>query len=213
MDLMRESVLFEESLLSMDRLTARDILLSASNSRGPLPSVENIVVPAMERIGAGWETGKFALSQVYMSGRICEEVVDLILPPHAQHRTQHPQMAIVLLDDYHTLGKRIVHTVLRSSGYEPLDYGQTGDIQHLVKRTQNDKIEILLISVLMLRSALLVKDITDNLKHSGSNAKIIVGGAPFRFDKELWQIVGADAMAATASEVIGIIKKFEEAAS
>ena len=41
--------------------------------------MEKLVVPALERIGAGWEQGRVALSQVYMSGRICEELVDTLL--------------------------------------------------------------------------------------------------------------------------------------
>lgn len=39
-----------------------------------------LVTATLKRIGDGWEEGKVALSQVYLSGIICEEVIDKILP-------------------------------------------------------------------------------------------------------------------------------------
>jgi methanogenic corrinoid protein MtbC1 len=37
--------------------------------------------------------------------------------------------------------------------------------------------------------------------------KLIVGGAPFRFDAHLWKAVGADAMCRTASDAVSVIEK------
>ncbi|MDZ7777050.1 MAG: hypothetical protein U5L09_16260 [Bacteroidales bacterium] len=50
-----------------------------------------------------------------------------------------------------------------------------------------EKIKILLLSVLMLPSALHVKDLKQKL--NGTGVKIVVGGAPFRFDENLWKEV------------------------
>ena len=77
---------FEQALVSLDRLEAKDILLAASDTWSPIQIVETIVVPALEHIGSGWEQGAIALSQVYMSGRICEELVEEILPENAPSR-------------------------------------------------------------------------------------------------------------------------------
>jgi methanogenic corrinoid protein MtbC1 len=197
---------FEQALLSLDRLAARNILLESGGSEAPLHLVEKLVVPALERIGAGWEQGQVALSQVYMSGRICEELVDTLLPPDALDRKNRPKMAIAVLQDYHLLGKRIVYSVLRASGFELLDYGRV-DVDDLVRRVSQEGVEVLLISVLMLPSALRVKDVRAGLQAIGSDAKIVVGGAPFRLDDQLWKEVGADAMGREASEAVGILAK------
>ena len=197
---------FEQALLSLDRLAARNMLLESGGSETPLQLVEKLVVPALERIGAGWEQGRVALSQVYMSGRICEELVDTLLPADGLGRKNRPKMAIAVLQDYHLLGKRIVYSVLRASGFELLDYGRV-DADDLVRRVRNDGVEVLLISVLMLSSALRVKDVQTRLKSLGSEVKIVVGGAPFRLDDQLWKEVGADAMGREAAEAIDIIVK------
>ena len=68
------------ALLSIDRLTVKEILTQPYPNLSSYQVVEELVVPALESIGAGWEAGTYSLSQVYMSGRICEEIVDSILP-------------------------------------------------------------------------------------------------------------------------------------
>ncbi len=194
----------EKALLSIDRIDSKAIVDKLRENFQPLEIAEKVIVPALERIGTGWEEGRIALSQVYMSGKISEELVDSLLPQGCPGRKNSPRLAIAVLDDYHMLGKRIVYSILRADGFDILDYGTMAS-DNLVNRAQQDQIEILLISTLMLPSALNVKDVTRSIKNSDSNIKVVVGGAPFRFDEDLWQEVGADAMGHNASEAVEII--------
>ncbi|MCF8039580.1 MAG: B12-binding domain-containing protein, partial [Desulfohalobiaceae bacterium] len=57
---------FEQALLVMDREQARAVVESGAAGLEPVTFVEAVMVPALERIGAGWETGMVSLSQVYM---------------------------------------------------------------------------------------------------------------------------------------------------
>ena len=197
---------FMQSLLSLDRLSTRRILADANNRMSPLKLIDEVVVEALERIGAGWENGTIALSQVYMSGRICEELVDTLLPPESPDRKDQPKMAVSVLSDHHMLGKIIVYSLLRASGFDLLDYGRM-EVDDLIHRVKEDGVEILLLSVLMLPSALQVKELKEKLIKSNFDVKIIVGGAPFRFDDQLWREVGADAMCQTAPEVVTVINE------
>ena len=146
-----------------------------------------------------------ALSQVYMSGRICEELVEQVLPPSDPDRKHQPRSAIVVLCDYHMLGKRIVYSQMRASGFELFDYGRM-DVDELVERALADQIRVLLISVLMLPSALKVKQVCARLKAAGAPIRIAVGGAPFLFDDRLWQEVGADAMGHNAADAVSLVE-------
>jgi methanogenic corrinoid protein MtbC1 len=196
---------FIQALLSLDRLAAKRILENTVKTVAPMKFVEEVVAVALERIGAGWQDGTIALSQVYMAGRICENLVDEVLPPGDPDRKDQPKMAICVLSDHHKLGKIIVYSVLRAGGFDLSDYGVM-EVDDLFQRIQKEKIEILLISVLMLPSALKIKLLKEKLTASGLDIKLIVGGAPFRFDDRLWKAVGADAMCKTASEVLSVIK-------
>ena len=197
---------FEQALLSLDRLAAGNILTHSRDDWTPIQCAENLIGPVLERIGIGWEQGRVALSQVYMSGRICEELVDTILPPSDPNRKNQPKMAIATLEDYHLLGKRIVYSVIRAGGFELFDYGRM-TVNDLVDGVIDDGIEILLISTLMLPSALKVKNLKTKLNQEDADIKVIVGGAPFLFDEDLWQEIGADAMGRNASEAVELISK------
>jgi methanogenic corrinoid protein MtbC1 len=198
---------FEYALLSLDRLAAQNLLAEATATMTPIQFVEQVIAPTLERIGHGWEEGTVALSQIYMSGRICEAMVDAILPPSSPDRKDRPKMAIALLEDHHALGKRIVYATLRAAGFELMDYGDGVQVDDLVQCALADDIKLLLISTLMLRSALRIKEVTTKLKAANSNIKVVVGGASFIFDPNLWQEVGADAMGHSATEAIAIVNK------
>ncbi|MBF0451210.1 MAG: cobalamin-dependent protein [Candidatus Magnetomorum sp.] len=200
----RKVISFEEALLSLDHQKLKALIEQSSQTETNIHVVENLIVPALERIGNGWEQGDIALSQVYMSSRICEELVDDMLPVQSPERKNQPKMAITSLEDYHLMGKRIVYSVLRSSGFELQDYGRT-TVDTLVNKAIDDKLQILLISTLMLHSALRVKEVNHQFLQKQVNIKIVVGGAPFLFDHNLWREVGADALGKSASASVGLI--------
>jgi methanogenic corrinoid protein MtbC1 len=198
-----------DALESLDRPKVEAIFQQAIRGHAPMQVLESLIVPALEQLGEAWCAGKIALSQIYMSSRICEDMVARVLPPMAPERRRQPHHAIVVLNDYHTLGKRIVLSVMRASGFDTLDYGRMG-VDQLVERVQADNVKILLISVLMLPAALKVKEVRAALNARGLQVRIAVGGAPFLFDTELWREVGADAMGRNAADAVSIVQRWME---
>ncbi len=196
---------FRDALEALDRVGAEAVFQQALKGQSPIGAVERVVVPALEQMGEAWETGAVALSQVYMAGRFCEELVERVLPPSDPDRKHQPRSAIVLLNDYHMLGKRIVYSVMRASGFELFDYGRM-EVDELVERAIADRIRVLLISVLMLPSALKVAEVCRQLKERGTGIKVAVGGAPFLFDPTLWSEVGADAMGRSAADAVTLVE-------
>ena len=204
-----ENKLFN-ALLSIDRFAATRLLTVETASWTPMERIEKLIAPVLKRIGEEWEQGRIALSQVYMSGRICEDVVETILPPDSPGQKDHPKIAVVTLLDHHGLGKRILSSVLHSVGFKLVDLGQGIPVDEVVDKVKREGVSILLVSTLMLQSALQVKNLKDRLKKEGLSVRIIVGGAPFLFDPGLWKEVGADGMAGTASEAISLIEGMEK---
>jgi monomethylamine corrinoid protein len=198
----------ERAFLTLDKEEAEKILTEALRSGSPVEIAGELVSLTLNRIGAAWEEGQLALSQVYMSGMICEELIDKILPPQSPDRKSQPKMAIAVFEDFHMLGKRIIFSTLRSSGYDLLDLGGGLHTDKLVEIVHKEKIKILLLSVLMLPSALHVKELKQKL--NGTGVKIVVGGAPFRFDENLWKEVGADAFGKDPAQAIQIVSQMME---
>ena len=212
---------FVEALLAMDRLKIEEMVASAG-AKDPLAPIDHLVVPALEYVGEQWEQGELSLSQVYMSGRLCEELITELPPlPLADDGDSHSSevkplrahninIGISTLDDYHLLGKRMVCAVLRASGYQVCDYGTT-DPTTLAAHVVRDQIQVLLLSVLMLPAALRIKELRTALDAAGQRPRILAGGAPFRFDPNLCQEVGADAAGASAADALDLVRAAEEA--
>jgi methanogenic corrinoid protein MtbC1 len=198
---------FKTALLQINRIKAAEIFENFYINGTGFNQLEILAIRSLEQIGEGWERGNVSLSQVYMSGVICEELIEKYLPIFNVERKNTPKIAIGVLQDHHALGKRIVYSMLGSAGYEVLDFGQGLSVDELVNKTIENKIEVLLISTLMLPSALKVKEVREKLIKEGHITKIIVGGAPFRLDSDLWKNVQADADGKNASDIVSVLER------
>ncbi|MBN2348636.1 MAG: cobalamin-dependent protein [Bacteroidales bacterium] len=198
----------ENALLTLDDELAENIVFESVKGESPVKTAGNLISDALKRIGDSWENGQLSLSQVYMSGVICEKIIDKILPPQSPGRRNQPKTAIAVFEDFHLLGKRIVYSTLRASGIELMDLGGGLTSEKIVSIVKKEEIKILLISVLMLPSALRIKELKRQLAHV--DVKIVVGGAPFRFDDELWKEINADYYGKDSSEALEIVNKLME---
>lgn len=194
----------DDRLRAVDRIGAEKVIRTSLSLYSPSVVAEHIISTALEDLGFAWEKGEASLSQIFMAGRIAEDLVEHLYPITPISESLKTRVAIATLDDFHLLGKRIVLSVLRASGFCVLDYGRQ-TVPDLAARVVADGIEILLVSTLMLRAALRVLALREAIELQGHRIKIIVGGAPFRFDHRLAEEVGADAMGLTASDAIHIL--------
>ncbi len=195
---------FEKALLAVDRITAKDVFTQYLNGVNVLKGIQELIAPSLESIGSKWSKGEISLAQVYMSGRITEELVDLILPDTREKKLEQTNLAITTLNDYHFLGKRIVYSILRANGFELMDFGRK-EVNELVKSVKDNNIQVLLVSVLMLNSAMKIKELKNKFTEQDIDTQIIVGGAPFRMDLDLWEEVDADASGLNASDSIKLV--------
>lgn len=198
---------FQLALLDFDKEKAEVLLKDLSKQENYELKIGSLLENALREIGELWSKGELALSQIYMAGKICEDIMNSILPERKAQNT-NLKIAIVTLNDFHLLGKKIVSSILKSAGYNLIDYGHGIKEQELVDNVISDKIEILLISTLMLHSALSIKNMVDLFKERKYKIKVLVGGAPFNFDEKLWKQVGVDAMGKSPSDAINILNKW-----
>lgn len=201
-----EVVAFSEALLALDNAAAAALLHDAADDQDAL---DRIVVPSLVQIGNGWTTGEVSLSLVYMSGRMCQQLVEQVFPTAQHDRGSALRLAAGVLGDGHVLGKQMVVHLLRSSGYEVADWGLRLTVDEIVDRVAEEDIDVLMLSVLMLRSALRITELREQLRVAALNPVIVVGGAPFRFDTGLGAEVGADYVGASATDVLAIMADIE----
>jgi methanogenic corrinoid protein MtbC1 len=105
----------------------------------------------------------------------------------------------------------MVASILDAGGVDVADLGRV-TVDELVEQVCRGDYRVLLISVLMLPSALRVRVLVEKLAALGRDVAVIVGGAPFRLDPTLAERVGARAYGATASDAVHLVHRFLEAA-
>ncbi len=197
---------FEKALIYYNPQRAKALVEEFQKEDLGISFIDKVMVQALTSIGEKWERDELALSQVYMSSRLCEKMADELLPKASQWKNHSLKMGIGVLSDYHVLGKKIVKAVLQASGYEIIDLGFGLEVDDVIEKAKYHELEILIISVLMYPSALKVKDLSEKLKAIMPEVKLLVGGAPFVMDRDLWKEVGADAMGVTASDDLILIE-------
>lgn len=190
-------------LLSLNRISLQ--ITFENSGLDILPFAEKVMVPVLDILGNRWQQGELSLAQVYMASRLCEQLMEETVSTNQIIPEDHG-IAIAVLEDFHVLGKRLVTSVLKAAGYGFVDYGQK-NLDELFERALADNVKILLISTLMLDSALRIKILKERFSAAGYEIKLVVGGAPFRFDPGLSLEVGADATSKTASGVVAILDK------
>ena len=75
-----ETTELEKALLASDISVAKKVLKDSFDEEDRYGFINEVIVPALDRIGKGWEEGIFSLSQVYISGRICEDFILSLKP-------------------------------------------------------------------------------------------------------------------------------------
>jgi methanogenic corrinoid protein MtbC1 len=201
---------FSKAIIHYDKARAFQVYNEYISEKHADDFVDDVMVQVLDVIGTRWEQGFLSLSQVYLSSKICEDLMMNMIPDSVVIRKKSPRMAIVTLEDHHVLGKRIVKSTIRSRGFDLMDFGFGISAGEVLEKLKTDPQDILLVSVLMYPSALKVEKLREGFLKTGITAKILVGGAPFNMDRNLWSAVGADAMGATASEGCRCIENWLE---
>lgn len=199
---------FKEMLMLFKENEAEEAAYTIAEEKGIVFFTDEIMRKSLEEIGKDWEEGKAALSQIYIAGRICENITEKMFEKHPENYRDDVKVSAAAIEDYHILGKKIVISMIRSAGYKVKDFGHGLSAEKIAEKTLEEKPDVLCVSALMFPSAKKIKTLTDILRRNSSKTKVLVGGAPFLFDEELWQEVGADAMGRNGADAVKIIESW-----
>ena len=164
----------------------------------------------MEVVGKKYESGEFFLSELIMAGETVKEGMKII-EPHLASEGAKARAKIVIgtvQGDLHDIGKNIVATLLKASGFEVIDLGFDVAPQKFVEETRNSKPNILGMSALLTTTMVNMDTTVRELEKAKvrERVKVIIGGAPI--DADYARKIGADASAKDAVEGVAICGKW-----
>jgi len=192
---------YNEAIMDTDRDRALQVVRDAlSLGISPEEVVFEIVVPAIELMMKSIiENQGVSLAQHFMAAQIASEVVDEMVP---QFRKVPEIVGRVVIGtsrgDFHGLGKRIVSGCLKAMMIEVTDLGLNVAPERFVDEALAQNAQVIAISSMMIHTAngdngcRRVRQILRE-RRIEERMRIAVGGAPYRFDPELYRSVGADA--------------------
>jgi methanogenic corrinoid protein MtbC1 len=210
---------YNEAIFDTDRERALKVINDAvAGGVSPENIVFQVVIPAIEEmIKSISESYDASLAQHFLTSQIAADVVDEMIPKFKKSPEVVGRVVIgTSQGDFHGLGKRIVIGCLRALMIEVTDLGLNVPPERFVDEAVAHGAQVIGISSMMVHTArgengcLAVRRI---LKERGleGKIKIAVGGAPYRYDPNLYSIVQADAWAEngiTAGRVItGLIRE------
>lgn len=170
------------------------------------------MIPALDRVGKGFEAGIIFLPQLLMSAEAAKAAFEILRESmQAVGSEQEKKGTIVLATvkgDIHDIGKNIVKVLLENYGYEVLDLGKDVPPEKIAEIAVERRVKLVGLSALMTTTVPSMEKTIRLLRKEASWTKIMVGGAVLT--KEYADSMGADqycrdAMASVnyAEEVFG----------
>lgn len=165
--------------------------------------VFEVVVPATEQMMAAITRDPDAnLAQHFLTAQIAAEVTERMLARFTRSPEIIGRVVIgTAHGDLHSLGKRIVMGCLKSMMVGVVDLGVNVPAERFVDEAVRHDAQVIAISSMMVHTATgengsrKVRALLRERRLEG-RFRVVVGGAPFRFDEGLYRTVGADDWAA-----------------
>ncbi len=155
---------------------AADALLKTYS---PLDLVEEIMIPALDEVGKGFECGKVFLPQLLASAETVKTAFDAVKNQAIDGETVKKGKIILatVYGDIHDIGKNIVKLLLENYGFLVLDLGKDVKSDIIVDTAITENADIVALSALMTTTVGSMKETILKLKEANFKGKIMVGGA------------------------------------
>ncbi|MDI6698072.1 MAG: corrinoid protein [Candidatus Saccharicenans sp.] len=182
--------------------------LAAGNQ--PLEIIEKACVPAIEEVGRLWEAGDYFLPELIAGAEAMKSAMNVLqqaLKSSGQSLKSCGRVVIGTVEgDIHDIGKNLVASMLRASGFEVIDLGADVKAEKFVETAAREKADIIAMSALLTTTMLNQKKVIALLQEKGlrENFKIMVGGAPVteKFARE----IGADGYGQSAVQAVAVAR-------
>lgn len=164
----------------------------------------------MVAVGDLFSAGKYFISQLIFSAEILKTVMKRLGPLMVETKSGPSAGKVVIgtvKGDIHDIGKNIVVTLLRGSGFEVMDLGVDVPAERFVTAIKETGARVLGLSALLNFTYPEMKQVVDEVARAGlrDQVKVIIGGTPT--NEQVRQFTGADYYAEDAVAGVTLCKQ------
>ncbi|MGN0532057.1 MAG: homocysteine S-methyltransferase family protein [Eubacterium sp.] len=175
----------------------------------PLNIINQHIIPALDKVGDGFEKNTIFLPQLLMSADSAKAAFDeikafMVQSGNAQVKGEKVIIATVE-GDIHDIGKNIVKVLLANYGFDVIDLGKDVKCEDVLQAVIDNDVRLVGLSALMTTTVPNMER-TIKLIHDNTNAKVFVGGAVLTGDYA--DMINADWYAKDAMESVRIAQEF-----
>ena len=169
-----------EQVVRGDADGLEDALAVLLRRRSALSILNDVLVPAMRRVGELFGRGELLLPFVLQSAEVMKRAVDR-LRPHLEREGDGAAGRRVLLatvqGDVHDIGKNLVAILLGNNGYRVIDAGIKAPAAEIAARARAEAVDAIGLSGLLVQSALVMRDDLGAFRAAGLRVPVLLGGA------------------------------------
>ena len=199
----------DEAIIRGLRADAGKLAKAALETEDELSLVEGHLIPALDKVGEGYEQGKVFLPQLLSAAQAAQAVFEVIRTSIAQKGGTPVKKGRLIIatvhGDIHDIGKNIVRTVLENYGYEVLDLGRDVPPEVIVQTAVEQDIHLVGLSALMTTTLPAMEETIRQLRALPQPPVTFVGGAVVT--PEYARQMGADYYAKDARQSVEIARK------
>lgn len=194
-----------ENGLKNEASKATEILLQ---TKQPMEIINDMLIPALDSVGANFEKGKIFLPQLILSANASQSAFDVIKAYMISNDSAPVSKGKIVLatvhGDIHDIGKNIVKVLLENYGYTVIDLGRDVPEETVVQAVKEHNVKMVGLSALMTTTLKAMEDTITMLRAESLDCKVVVGGAVLT--PEYAKNIGADYYAKDAKETVDIAK-------
>lgn len=198
----------EKGLKAEASARTKELLQTAA----PLDIINTQLIPALDRVGQGFEQGTIFLPQLLMSADAAKAAFDEIkavlqetgTPDTEKHA--HKIVLATVQGDIHDIGKNIVKVLLENYGFAVLDLGKDVDPELILETARREQVKLVGLSALMTTTVVNMEKTIALLHREYPECRVMVGGAVLTQDYA--DRIGADFYSKDAMGTVRYAEKF-----
>ncbi len=172
--------------------------------------VDEILIPALDTVGADFEAGKVFLPQLIQAAGAAQAAFEVIrarlsAQPGGERAPRGTIVLATVKGDIHDIGKNIVKVLLENYGYPVVDLGKDVEPAAVVEAAKKHAAPLVGLSALMTTTLASMEATIRLLRAEGIPCKVVVGGAVLTEDYA--RKIGADFYAKDAKESVDVARR------
>jgi 5-methyltetrahydrofolate--homocysteine methyltransferase len=174
----------------------------------PLDVIANGIVPALETVGRGFESGKVFLPQLLMAAEAAGAAFDVVraaMPAQEAGSVKGPIVMATVKGDIHDIGKNICRALLENYGFKVIDLGRDVPPEAIVEAARRENARLVGLSALMTTTVGAMEETVKIVHERLPGCKVTVGGAVLTADYAAK--IGADSY---SKDAMGLVRYAEK---